>query len=92
MKAMGISATLNAALVQLFYARRGYLLNRSLWPLSLISVILALTSLGMGLGLTIELVTIPTLSHTVSTGRLDLGLLCEFTSDNGGSNPFIFAH
>ncbi|KAF8311101.1 hypothetical protein DL93DRAFT_2083824 [Clavulina sp. PMI_390] len=46
---MGLLGMFNVAVVQLFYARRGYLLNKSLWPFSLICVAGTLLSLGLGL-------------------------------------------
>ncbi|KAF8311100.1 hypothetical protein DL93DRAFT_1519937 [Clavulina sp. PMI_390] len=57
--AMGLLGVSNAVLVQLFYARRAYLLNKSRWSLSLTCVIAALISFGLGFGTTIELVTMP---------------------------------
>ncbi|KAF8321566.1 hypothetical protein DL93DRAFT_1424869 [Clavulina sp. PMI_390] len=51
--------TLTALIVQLFYARRGYLLNRSLWPISLLVTILAFVAFGAGMAASIEMITLP---------------------------------
>ncbi|KAF8321588.1 hypothetical protein DL93DRAFT_1433358 [Clavulina sp. PMI_390] len=47
--AMCAITSINAAILQLYFARRGYLLNASLWPLSLIAVALALLAFISGL-------------------------------------------
>ncbi|KAF8310859.1 hypothetical protein DL93DRAFT_1564820 [Clavulina sp. PMI_390] len=45
----------NAALVQLFFARRGYLLNPSIWPLPLLSVFLAFLAFFAGMTTSIKM-------------------------------------
>ncbi|KAF8321585.1 hypothetical protein DL93DRAFT_1432273 [Clavulina sp. PMI_390] len=48
-----VDISLNGFLVQLFFARRGYLLNRSLWMISLSAVILATLSFVSGITFTV---------------------------------------
>ncbi|KAF8311103.1 hypothetical protein DL93DRAFT_2083825 [Clavulina sp. PMI_390] len=79
---MGVLGVSNAVVVQLFYARRGYLLNKSLWPLSLISVVIALISFGLGLATSIELVTMPqTQQAFVHRWSKDLWFCAEASTD-----------
>ncbi|KAF8321573.1 hypothetical protein DL93DRAFT_1427276 [Clavulina sp. PMI_390] len=49
--------SVNAVLAQLFFARRGYLLSHSVWPLSLFSVALAVLGFVAGIMVSVELIT-----------------------------------
>ncbi|KAF8321587.1 hypothetical protein DL93DRAFT_1432872 [Clavulina sp. PMI_390] len=50
--------SINAVLVQMFFARRGYLLNPSMWPLSLIAVVLSLVACISGLIVSVKMMTV----------------------------------
>ncbi|KAF8321586.1 hypothetical protein DL93DRAFT_1432589 [Clavulina sp. PMI_390] len=72
--------TFNSVVVQLFFARRGYLLNPSIWPFSLISVVLVALALTMGMIISIKMIV---MSGDFSNHRWlkDLWALSEAAAD-----------
>ncbi|KAF8321542.1 hypothetical protein DL93DRAFT_2163159 [Clavulina sp. PMI_390] len=51
--------SINGLILQLFYARRGYLLNRSIWATSLFAVVLATVSFISGMVFSVQVMIIP---------------------------------
>ncbi|KAF8312701.1 hypothetical protein DL93DRAFT_1299455 [Clavulina sp. PMI_390] len=70
-----------ALMAQFFYTRRAYLLNKSLWPLCLLSLSLSVLSFISGIALGIEVVAIPNYRNSRYAWMREVWLISEAATD-----------